>query len=64
MKVDRIDLKETGKVLGKEWRQETYVENRKAENAHEKKRRHAGNTCRKEGRRVIQMERKRDRRTI
>jgi hypothetical protein len=48
MKVDRIDVKETGKELGKEWRQETYVEKRKPENAHEKKRRH--NTRGKKGR--------------
>jgi hypothetical protein len=39
MKVDRKDVKETGKVLGKEWRQETHVEERKAGSTHKKKRR-------------------------
>jgi hypothetical protein len=51
MKVDRIYVNETGKVLGKEWSQgETHVGNRKTGNAHEKKRRQEGNTCGKEGR--------------
>ncbi len=36
MKVDRKDVKETGKVLGKEWIQKTHVEKRELEKAHEK----------------------------